>query len=1011
MNDLALSPQVERFEQLRQQVDCANGPVYWRSLEQLAETSEFQEFLHREFPLQASQWHEPLARRDFLALMAAGLALAGVTGCTRAPVEKIVPYVRAPEQLVPGKPLIFATAMTLGGYAMGLLVESHLGRPTKIEGNPDHPASLGATNAIAQASILGLYDPDRSQTIMHRGTIETWDGLLTALAESMQALRGRRGAGLRILSETITSPSLAEQIQSLLRDLPEARWHQYEPLAHHNARAGAAMAFGEPVETLYRFDQADTVLSLDADFLGSSAVSVRYARDFIDRRRVAQRPTMSRLYAVESTPTLVGAMADHRIALSPGQVEAFAYGLARELGVSGVSDAPAPPVPRRWLEALLEDLRQGTSIIVPGEAQPPAVHALAHAMNAALGNVGRTVVYTAPVEANPVDQRESLAELVRDMDAGRVEMLVMLQGNPVYNAPGHLEFDKKLRKVGTIVHLSEYYDETSFLSHWHVPAAHYLESWSDARAPDGTASIVQPLIAPLYGGRTAHDLVAALRGQSDRSTHDLIQDYWRRRVGGDDFATQWQRWLHDGIVPATQAEPRTVALSAGEDSFGSPQRAQGLQVVFRADPSTWDGRFANNGWLQELPRPLTKIVWDNAAYLSFATAKKLDLASGDVVELTIEGRRVEAPVWIQPAHADDTVTLTLGYGRTQSGRIGTGIGYSAYGVLPAGGSLIAGAELRKLARRHPLVTTQDHWSMEGRDLVKVGTFDDYTANPRLFEDKDRHAHELPSLYPEYEYAGNAWGMVIDQTACIGCNACVVACQAENNIPVVGREQVAVGREMHWLRIDRYYEGEVEDPETYFQPMLCMHCEKAPCEVVCPVAATVHDSEGLNNMVYNRCVGTRYCSNNCPYKVRRFNFLQYTDETTESLKLMRNPNVTVRSRGVMEKCTYCVQRINAARIDAKKDDNRPIRDGEIVTACQAACPTIAITFGNINDRQSQVRRLKQSPLNYGLLAELNTQPRTSYLARIRNPHPSLAELERREMRNIEPSGSSHGEVKS
>jgi len=981
---------------LRKGLSGGGNREYWRSLDELAETPEFQEMLHREFPRQASEWNDPVGRRDFLKLMAASLALAGATGCTEPPAEKIVPYVRQPQGIVPGKPLFFATAMTLGGYARGVLVESHEGRPTKIEGNREHPASLGATDAFAQASILSLYDPDRSQTVLHRGQIDTWDRFLTAITPELARLREKQGEGLSILTETVTSPTLGAQIQALIADMPRARWRQYESAGRHSIRAGARLAFGRYVETVHRFDQADVILSLDSDFLQDQPGSLRYAYDFIEGRRLstpdqAARPRMSRLYAVESTPTLTGAMADHKLPLRSSSIEGFLRSLAGKLGVELRSSENAnwDERAKKYLDVIEGELdgARGKSIVVAGDTQPAAVHALAHALNQALGNVGKTVLYTEPVEVEPTDQLASIGDLVADMGSSRVELLVNLGGNPAYSTPAKLGFARHIQNVKLRVHLSDYYDETSLLSHWHIPAAHSLESWGDARAYDGTTSLLQPLIAPLYGGKSPHEVLAVLAGKPERTAFEIVQDYWHRQLDSADFASIWRQALHDGLIRGTEAADANAELSfsdPGPSTDGAPQGE--LEVVFRPDPSVWDGRFSNNGWLQELPKPLTKLTWDNAALIAPATAERYELKNGDVVELNADGQSVRAPIWIAPGHAPGAITLTLGYGRTNSGGLGTGIGYNALAIMPARPRGFIAAELRKTGEHYPLVTTQDHFSMEGRPLIQAATLEQYQSDRNMFR-REEHTDTLPSLYPEYEYNGNKWGMIIDQNACIGCNACVAACQAENNIPIVGKQQVARGREMHWLRIDRYYKGLLDEPETYFQPLMCVHCENAPCELVCPVAATVHDSEGLNNMIYNRCVGTRYCSNNCPYKVRRFNFLQYWDVDQPSLKLLHNPEVTVRHRGVMEKCTYCVQRIDAARIEAKKA-NRAIHDGEVVTACQGACPTRAIVFGNLNDDAAEVTRLKESPLNYSLLGELNTRPRTTYLARIRNTNSDL-----------------------
>ncbi|MEX2175565.1 MAG: TAT-variant-translocated molybdopterin oxidoreductase [Pirellulaceae bacterium] len=990
------------LEAIRRRAAEHGGRRYWRSLDELARTPEFEQLVEREFPSQLAVWNDPVGRRKFLKLMAASLALGGAVGCTRPPPETIVPYVKSPEEIVPGRPLFYATAIAHGGYALGLLVESHEGRPTKIEGNPQHPASLGATDAFAQASILSLYDPDRSQTVIHRGIIETWDRFLTTLAARMEKLRARGGAGLRILTLTASSPTLAGQLDRLLAELPEARWHQHEPADLDNVHAGTRLAFGREADAQYHFDKAACVVSLDADFLLGWPGSVRYARDWIAGRRVSGgQSSMSRLYVVESTPTITGAMADHRLPLLPSQIEAVARALAQRVGVAIAEPAQEPAgVPSNWLEKLAEELqaKRGSGLVLAGPGQPPAVHALAHAMNGALDNIGQTVNFVEPVHARPPDQDRSLAALTGEMRRGEVETLVILGGNPVYSSAGELEFAGALAKVPFRVHLSEYYDETSFLCDWHIPATHYLEAWSDARSLDGTASIVQPLIAPLYDGKSAHELVAALQGSAGRTPYEIVQERWRQVLGEDDFGTRWRQAVHDGVIAGTESTLVEVALDftdaptlVAETVAGAAAAGEALELDFRPDPTLWDGDSANNGWLQELPKPLTKITWDNVALVSPALADRRGWTNGEIVQITAGRRRIDAPVWIMPGQPDGCVSLTFGYGRTRSGRIGSGVGYSAYAIRPAQGAWYRTATVRATGRQQQIATTQQHHNLdnlEERDIVRVTTRARFDEDSHHLDQAGKHGGDaLPSLYPEYEYPANSWGMTIDQTACIGCNACVVACQAENNIPIVGREQVLVGREMHWLRIDSYFLGEPDNPDMYFQPMLCQHCEKAPCEVVCPVMATVHDSEGTSNMIYNRCVGTRYCSNNCPYKVRRFNYLQYADETTASLKLLRNPDVSVRSRGVMEKCSYCIQRISAGRIAAKLE-NRPIRDGEVVTACQQACPTRAIVFGNLNDPLAEVAAIKQSPLNYGVLAELGTQPRTTYLARVVNPHPAL-----------------------
>ncbi|MGD9906007.1 MAG: TAT-variant-translocated molybdopterin oxidoreductase [Vicinamibacterales bacterium] len=1013
---------------IRAKLEAANGPQYWRSLEAVAETPEFQEFLHREFPAHASEWNDPVGRRGFLKLMGASLALAGVTGCTRQPDELIVPYVRMPEDVVPGKPLFFATAMSQGGVATGLLVESHEGRPTKIEGNPDHPATRGGTDLYAQASILTLYDPDRSTTITELGNIQAWSSFVAAMRGALSAQAPSQGAGLRILTETVNSPTLAAQIQQILAQHPQARWIQWEPTPRDNARAGARLAFGDYVEPVYDFEKADVILSLDADFLAAeSALGVKYGRAFASRRRLGSDPDrLSRLYVVEATPSVTGGRADHRLPLKASQIDAFARAVAAAIGVSGVSGS-APEGSSAHVDAIAKDLaaHRGTSLVVAGDSQPPAVHALAHAINDALGNAGQTVAYLPTPEPVASEQHAALRQLVVDMEAGRVQQLVILgESNPVFSAPADLNFADALKKVAFRAHSGLFHDETAELCQWHVPSTHFLEMWSDARSVDGTVTIVQPLLQPMYGGKSPHEVIATLSDRAERNGYDVVREYWAatrpappaaaapaasttqgqppaaaQAADGappvmpspppDPFEKQWRKWLHDGFIDGSQESPRQVALVAGwAGALAAPAAATGVEINFKRDGSIYDGRYANNGWLQELPKPVTKLTWDTAALVAPRTAERLGVRNGDLVTVSQDGRMLEVPVWIDPGHAQEAITIGLGYGRVRAGRVGTGVGVNAYALRGSAAPWFGSGDVVRAGGSYQLVSTQDHWSIEGRNLVRSAQLEEYKANPTF-------AHEMEhmklsdglTLYPKWEYSGYAWGMAIDLNTCTGCNACVVACQAENNIPVVGKDQVANGREMQWLRIDRYYSGDVDSPDTYYQPMPCQQCENAPCEVVCPVSATVHSDEGLNDMVYNRCVGTRYCSNNCPWKVRRFNFTLYQDWETPQFKLQRNPDVTVRSRGIMEKCTYCVQRINSARIQAKRED-REIRDGEVVTACESACPSQAITFGNLNDPNSRVAKLKADPRNYSMLAELNTRPRTTYLAAVRNANPAL-----------------------
>jgi molybdopterin-containing oxidoreductase family iron-sulfur binding subunit len=990
-------------------LEAGASKKFWRTLDEQIDDPAFANFLHNEFPSQVEALTDPVARRTFLRLMGASMALAGVGACTRQPFEKIVPYVRQPEEMVPGRPLHFASAMSLGGVATGILVESHEGRPTKIEGNPLHPDSLGATDIYGQAAILDLYDPDRAKTLTNLGEIRPWSAFLGAIRAALVSQQPFKGAGIRILTESVNSPTLAAQIRDVLSRYPSAKWHQWDPASRDHARAGAKLAFGEYVDTHLRLEPAEVILALDADVLGCGAGSLRHAREFAARRRPEQADRMNRLYAIETMLTTTGARADHRLPVKPSEIARVARQIADRIagGRAGgdraggaVDSAGSTPAVQKFVDAVAKDLaaHRGRSLVVAGDAQPPEVHALAHAMNQALGNVGQTVVYTDPVEAEPVSQIDSLRELVADMNAGKVDLLLILSGNPVYTAPTDLGFANAMGRVQLRVHLSLHEDETSALCHWLIPEAHFLESWSDARGADGTASIVQPLIAPLYGGRSAHEVIGAFGDRPERSAYDVIREHWKVDPKND---AEWRKWLHDGVIPNTALAAKTVRIASSPTALPSTTPS-GFEIGFRLDPTVLDGRFANNGWLQELPKPITKLTWDNAILVSPATAARLNGTNtpaftggehgtimSDVFELRVGGRSVRGPLFAVAGHPDDCATVHLGYGRTRGGRTMAGAGFDANAVRTSATLSFTTGEPVRTGDTYPLACTQYHHLMEGRDLVRAVTRDEYVRDPHAMREGDETPPRTITLYPDHKYDGYKWGMAIDVNACIGCNACVVGCQAENNIPVVGKDQVLRGREMHWIRLDTYHRGPVDNPETYFQPLPCMQCENAPCEPVCPVGATVHSHEGLNDMVYNRCVGTRYCSNNCPYKVRRFNYFLYQDWNTPSLKLARNPDVSVRSRGVMEKCTYCVQRINEAKIEAEKED-RPVRDGEIQTACQQACPAEAIVFGNLNDPNSRVAKLQSETRNYALLGELNTRPRTTYLGAVRNVNPELGD---------------------
>ena len=982
------------LEAVKTRVAETKGPEFWRSLEELAGSEEFREMMHREFPKGASEWVEGLSRRGFMKLMGASAALAGMTACTKQPLEPIVPYVRQPEDVIPGRPMFYATAFTLGGYASPVLVESHMFRPTKIEGNEQHPASLGGTDIFSQASILGMYDPDRSQTINYLNEVRTWGNFLESMRGPLNSQKALQGAGIRILTRTISSPTLADQLRGVLKLYPGAKWHVYEPINRDNVMEGAKLAFGQPVETRYDLSKADVILSLDADFLYAGFPGfTRYVRVFSSRRD-PDSGNMSRLYVVESSASSTGAKADHRIPLRASEIAEFAGALS-EGGNKLSNDVAA-----KFLEAASRELQahRGSTVVIAGDHLPPAVHALVHAINDKLGNVGKTVFYSDPVDANPINQTESLKDLVADMRGGKVDMLFILGGNPAYDAPADFGFADALKStnIPARVHLGLYQDETAELCQWHVNEAHYLESWGDARAYDGTVTIQQPLIAPLYNGKSAYELVAFLSGQAQASGHDIVQEYWKKQHTGADFETFWRKSLHDGWIEGTTLPPKQVkwgtAIGTALD-LATKEDGSKIELNFRRDPSVHDGSFSNNGWLQELPKPMSKMTWDNPVLISPAMAQRMQLASEDMVELELNGKKVAAPVWIQAGHPDNSVTVNLGYGRRRAGRAGTGAGFDFYALrYSATPWLATGVNISKAGGTYKLASTQGYQTMETQDgasrpLVRTASLEEYHKEPD-FAREEEPPREL-TLYPNIDYSKEpyAWGMAIDMNACVGCNNCIVACQSENNVPIVGKEMVIRGRHMHWLRVDAYYQGDRDNPKAYFQPVPCMQCENAPCEVVCPVGATTHSTEGLNDMVYNRCVGTRYCSNNCPYKVRRFNFLLFQDWETPQLKMMRNPDVTVRSRGVMEKCTYCVQRINEHRIDAERADTK-IKDGELQTACQQSCPANAIIFGNINDPNSRVAKLKAKSRNYSLLADLNTRPRTTYLAEIRNPNSEL-----------------------
>ncbi|ABE64810.1 4Fe-4S ferredoxin, iron-sulfur binding (plasmid) [Nitrobacter hamburgensis X14] len=926
------------------------------------------------------------SRRDALRIFAAHMALA-VAGCSK-PVEEIVPYVNMPEGLVPSEPLRFATAVPMGGYGLGIMGISVDGRPIKVEGNPRHFASLGATDVFAEAAVLSLYDPDRSRTPTQKGSIASWDAFRAALLPQLGKHDRNRGNGLRLLTGRVTSPTLLRQIDGLLARYPQAMWHVHEPIDDSLERQGTVLAFGRALHVLPRLYKAEVMLCLDADPLGSGPSQIANARHWIEARNPKTPSGFARSYVVESGPTLTGTKADHRLALHPAGISDIAIAVANTLG-AGMAQPKLSPAAERFAKAAAGDLiaHKGHALVLAGRTQRADIHALAHWINARLD---APLDFIAPFDRSSAHEPSAFAALADDLQAGRVETLVIVDTNIGYDAPADMSIATALDKVSFSAHLGLYADETAGLCHWHLPQSHPFESWSDLRAIDGTAAIVQPLIRPLYATRSAHDFLTMLTGQDAVSSYDLVRETWRSS-GAASFEDWWRQTLHDGVVPASAAQPVTAGTPKRPEITSTEAQGE-LTLVLSPDSSAWDGRFANNPWLQECPKPVSKEVWGNALWISTADAERRNLKTGDVVRLSVKDRAVETPVLVTGGCPPGVVNLTLGYGRRNAGAIGSSIGANAYRLRTSDALwTIEGVTIAATAERREILTTQNHVRLEGdaRDLYPIRSLKDIAEATG----PDATDRPLPTLYPPVASDTYAWGMVIDTAACIGCNACVVACQAENNVPVVGPEEIARGRDMHWLRIDIYDHGTSDMPETGFQPVPCMQCENAPCEPVCPVAASVHDSEGLNAQVYNRCVGTRFCEANCPYKVRRFNFFGYADGQeyanlgAETIKAQRNPDVSTRQRGVMEKCTYCVQRISRARREAKKED-RTIADGEVVTACQSACPTQAITFGDLNDRSSAVKGLKNDPRNYALLGHLDTRPRTTYLADLRNPNGAL-----------------------
>jgi MoCo/4Fe-4S cofactor protein with predicted Tat translocation signal len=1014
------------------------GKKYWRSLGELEDTPEFRQWLEREFPAGASELRlDPVSRRNFLKLMGASTALAGLgLSACRRPLKHLVPFTNGVEWAIPGKPLFFATSMPDWRGAIPLVVTTYDGRPTKIEGNPLHPLTQGRTDTWAQSSVLDLYDPDRARFFLNRGkksSVEEFEKQLDLLLKNA----GTDGGSVAVLAEHSNSPTRERLRRAVEAKLPGILWAEYEPLAGEQA---SARIRGSDIQT------ADVIVSLDADFLGCEEGSIELTRAFAARRRV-NKPgdKMNRLYAVENRYTITGGMADHRLRCPASQIPVIAAALARAVGAGAAAQAESvmavatPKFSEEWITALGKDLvaHRGRVLVIAGARQPRVVHETVRAINAALGAASGAAMSAGAPAATIVE----LATAITDQ---RIRTLFVLGGNPAYNAPADLDWARLQGSVQTVVRLGFHVDETSEHAHWHVPATHYLESWGDARASDGTYLSVQPMILPLYGGWSELDLLARMAGLPKPAGPELVQQTFRELANPGNFDAAWNKFLHDGFTldvapPPTAPMPagtmNATAAAAEEETAGTqaPMPVLGgtdaFEVVFVADSKVYDGRYTNNGWMQEAPDPVTKLTWDNAALISPKSARDLGLKTSDVITISLdEKRRVEAPVLIAPGHADQSITLSLGYGRTAALRVGQGIGFNAYPLRTTSQPYVAGpAKIEKTGRSYPLAVTQEHSSMEGRAIVREGTLEKFQSDPGFAKTMGMDAH-IPgnvSLYSNPPLDGlHQWGMAIDLNTCTGCNACVIACQAENNIPIVGKDQVISGREMHWLRMDRYFTSvgeEDEEPEMVTQPMLCQHCENAPCEPVCPVNATVHNNEGLNVMTYNRCIGTRYCANNCPFKVRRFNFFDYNQRPigktkvagieadglylgplTEkgappTIKMQKNINVTVRMRGVMEKCTFCVQRIQEAKIGQKvragASDDVKIPTDAFQVACQQACASDSIVFGDISDPKSRVSQLKAQEKNYRLLEYLNVKTRVSYLARLRNPNMEMPGAEK------------------
>ncbi|MGM0588245.1 MAG: TAT-variant-translocated molybdopterin oxidoreductase [Bacteroidota bacterium] len=1014
----------------------AHNSTYWKSLNELAQNEEYKKFVEREFPENATELTDKVSRRGFLRIMGASIALAGFAACRR-PVQKILPYTKQPEDMIQGEAMFYASAMPFQDVLTGLVVETHEGRPTKIEGNKEHSGSLGSTSLYEQAAVLGLYDPDRSQSVLKDGSKASWSDFSSFSAQHF----ANTDRNILFISEASSSPTYNRIKEQALRRFGNADWVTYEPFSEDNALEGVRLATGRRARTYYHIDKANVMVALDDDFMNpaENKNNVEYIKQWSKARKVRSTDDgMIRLSVVESNFSLTGSNADNRLRLKSSEIETFIYALAAKLSsnVRGLeafrsfSASFSGDTQRinNWIDQVAAELlaHRGESLLTVGRDHSPEAHAAVTAINMALNNDGSTVTYHDLPYKDDQNDREAFADAVSNLNDGQYDTVVLVGTNPVFTAAADLNFSESLSKAETTIHLSEYVDETSSNVNWHVNRASFLESWGDGFSYNGTRSVIQPMIRPLFDGKSDIEFLNVIATGNDATGYNLVQETWKSYYRSG-FNKRWRKILHDGVDTDGHFRGLNLSLRSRFDrSMQSALKAatspsNGVEVVVRADSKVFDGRYANNGWLQELPEPMTKITWDNVALLSPKTAKDLGvpeptrLGEGEapLIDLSVNGQKVTIPAWILPGHADNSITVTAGQGRSKAGRVGNDTGTNTFGLRTTSAPFYAtGAKVSATGEMYEIACTQDHQSMEGRSLIREADLETYRENPDFATYESAYnaelpgkklAHELgqehppalfdPAPYPDYE---PQWGMSIDLNACIGCGSCTIACQAENNIPVIGKREVRRGREMHWIRTDRYFEGDSENPKAIHQPVPCMHCELAPCEQVCPVAATTHSEDGMNQMTYNRCIGTRYCANNCPYKVRRFNFFNYSKEylTTgddpDIIQMAMNPDVTVRFRGVMEKCTFCVQRVNKAKIEAKKETGHPKpEDGAVETACQQACPTDAISFGDLMDKNSKVMADKSNERSYLLLEELNTRPRVSYMAKLRNPNQKLA----------------------